>query len=228
MNKVLSKRRRENYLKILGVNLPTSNYSLIDSIIIRQKPSIEYFWKHLYGMNLDFEKSDFYNLSTNKILSFGDLSSDWLIVSEVPRKIEGTEEAIEYKNSKLLSQMLKAIHLNEQSIFFSNLLRFGESNDSKLKTEKEDYRIDLYDQIDLIKPKIILAFGTFAAQVLTNSEESLSVIRKKKLYLNDISLPIIVTYHPNYLLNNPEDKEKAWQDLLLASKLFKENKNDLS
>ena len=73
-------------------------------------------------------------------------------------------------------------------------------------------------QINLIKPKLIIALGKFAAQSLLNSDDAITRLRGK---LHSYSgVPVIVTYHPAYLLRNLPDKAKAWEDLCLARQVF--------
>lgn len=79
-------------------------------------------------------------------------------------------------------------------------------------------------QIELLRPKIILAMGKFAIQSLTGSNEPVGKLRGRVHTLKhaSYSVPVIVTYHPAYLLRNLPDKAKAWADLLLAMQTYRE------
>ena len=75
-------------------------------------------------------------------------------------------------------------------------------------------------QIELVQPKVILALGRIGAQRLLQTNTSLARLRGKLHYLDDITVPVIVTYHPAYLLRAPQEKRKSWEDLqFLMSKL---------
>jgi DNA polymerase len=74
----------------------------------------------------------------------------------------------------------------------------------------------LYRQIELIRPRVILAVGRVAAQNLLLTERSTGRLRGSVHRLPELDTPVVVTYHPAYLLRKPVDKRKAWQDLLLA------------
>ena len=77
-------------------------------------------------------------------------------------------------------------------------------------------------QIDLVAPKIVVAVGRIAAQLLLATDEPVGRMRGRKHYLADRQLPVVVTYHPAYLLRSPTQKRKAWQDLVLARQLMEE------
>ena len=78
----------------------------------------------------------------------------------------------------------------------------------------------LDQQIDFIKPRIVLAVGRIAAHTLLGSDAPLGRLRGREHFLKDGTLPLVVTYHPAYLLRSPSQKRKAWQDLCMARELL--------
>jgi uracil-DNA glycosylase len=152
--------------------------------------------------------------------------SDWLIVGEAPGENEDAQgEPFVGEAGKLLDNMLRAMLVDGQplarqrNVFISNVLKcrpVADRNPSSAEVAMcQPY---LQRQIALLQPKIILAMGRFAVQALIGSTEPLGKLRGRvhALQNSDYQAPVIVTYHPAYLLRNLPDKAKAWADLLLA------------
>jgi uracil-DNA glycosylase len=152
--------------------------------------------------------------------------ADWLIVGEAPSEHEDAQgEPFVGEAGKLLDNMLRAMLVDGQplarqrNVFISNVLKcrpVADRNPSSAEVAMcQPY---LQRQIALLQPKIILAMGRFAVQALTGSTEPLGKLRGRVHVLQGSSYaaPVIVTYHPAYLLRNLPDKAKAWADLLLA------------
>jgi uracil-DNA glycosylase len=154
---------------------------------------------------------------TQTVFGVGDENADWLLVGEAP----GTEED-KYGEpfvgpaGKLLDNMLAAIQLKRgENVYIANVLKCHPSENRDPHGE-EVAQCDPYlkRQIELIKPKLIIALGKFAAQSILHSDATVTSMRGK---LHDYcGIPVIVTYHPAYLLRNLADKAKAWEDLCLA------------
>jgi uracil-DNA glycosylase len=152
--------------------------------------------------------------------------ADWLIVGEAPGESEDAQgEPFVGEAGKLLDNMLRAMLVDGQplarqrNVFISNVLKcrpVADRNPSSAEVAMcQPY---LQRQIALLQPKIILAMGRFAVQALTGSTEPLGKLRGRvhALQGSGSTVPVIVTYHPAYLLRNLPDKAKAWADLLLA------------
>jgi uracil-DNA glycosylase len=152
--------------------------------------------------------------------------ADWLIVGEAPGENEDAQgEPFVGEAGKLLDNMLRAMLVDGQplarqrNVFISNVLKcrpVADRNPSSAEVAMcQPY---LQRQIALLQPKIILAMGRFAVQALTGSTEPLGKLRGRvhALQGSSYAVPVIVTYHPAYLLRNLPDKAKAWADLLLA------------
>lgn len=156
---------------------------------------------------------------TQTVFGVGDENADWMLIGEAP----GAEEdrlgdPFVGQAGKLLDSMLAAIGLSRQeNVYIANVLKCrppGNRNPSP--EEVAQCSPHLLQQIELVKPKLILAMGRFAAQTLLKTDASISSLRGR--VHRYAGLPLIVTYHPAYLLRTLEDKAKAWEDLLFARK----------
>jgi len=113
--------------------------------------------------------------------------------------------------------MLFAINLDRQSAYIANIIKCRPSNNRDPRSEEIDQCLGyLQQQIALIRPKMILLVGRIAAQTLLESTQPIGKLRGKVYFYQPLEIPMVVTYHPAYLLRSPSEKHKSWQDLLLA------------
>jgi uracil-DNA glycosylase family 4 len=113
--------------------------------------------------------------------------------------------------------MLLSIGLPREQVFIANILKCRPPGNRDPKPEEVSRCLPyLSNQIALLKPKIILAVGRIAAQNLLATDAPLARMRSKVHSFGDPATPLIITYHPAYLLRTPSDKRKAWDDLKLA------------
>jgi len=151
------------------------------------------------------------------VFGVGDEAADWLFVGEGPGADEDAQgEPFVGQAGKLLDNMLAAIGLKRGSnVYIANILKCrppGNRNPEPHEAlQCEPY---LHRQIELIRPKLIIALGRVAAANLLASEASVAAMRGKIHRYR--SIPLVVTYHPAYLLRNLPDKAKAWADLCFA------------
>ncbi|NTV96703.1 MAG: uracil-DNA glycosylase, partial [Thiobacillus sp.] len=154
---------------------------------------------------------------TKAVFGVGDLQADWLIVGEAPGADEDRQgEPFVGQAGKLLDAMLAAIGQKRgANVYIANVLKSRPPGNRDPKPDEVAACIPYLErQIDLIRPKIILALGRFAAQSLLRTETSISRLRGRVHEYHGVTM--VVTYHPAYLLRNPADKSKAWEDLCLA------------
>ena len=146
-----------------------------------------------------------------------------MIIGEAPGQEEDRlGEPFVGRAGKLLDEMLRSLGLDRSSVFIANILKCRPPNNRDPSAEEAAAcRRYLDRQIELVAPKMILAVGRIAAQHLLNSDAPVGRMRGQKHYLNDGQIPVVVTYHPAYLLRSPTQKRKAWQDLVLARQLMK-------
>ncbi len=156
---------------------------------------------------------------TQAVPGVGDEQADWLFVGEAPGADEDIQgEPFVGQAGKLLDAMLAAISLKRgDNVYIANVLKCRPpGNRNPESGEVLQCQPYLVRQVELIQPKLIVALGKFAAQTLLGQEATIASLRGKVHRYQGI--PLIVTYHPAYLLRNLPDKAKAWQDLCLAVK----------
>ncbi|WDD93751.1 uracil-DNA glycosylase [Burkholderia sp. FERM BP-3421] len=154
---------------------------------------------------------------TNTVFGVGDREADWMLVGEAPGENEDKQgEPFVGQAGKLLDNMLQALALKRgENVYIANVIKCrppGNRNPEPDEVARcEPY---LQRQVALVKPKLIVALGRFAAQTLLKSDASIASLRGRVHTYEGV--PVIVTYHPAYLLRSLQDKSKAWADLCLA------------
>jgi DNA polymerase len=154
---------------------------------------------------------------TQTVFGVGDEQADWLLVGEAPGAEEDRiGEPFVGQAGRLLDHMLLSIGLSRgKNVYIANGIKCRPPGNRNPEAEEiatcSPY---LLRQIALIKPKLILAMGRFAAQTLLNSDATIASLRGR--VHSYAGVPLIVTYHPAYLLRNLPDKAKAWADLVFA------------
>lgn len=153
---------------------------------------------------------------THTVFGVGSEESPLLIIGEAPGASED-KQGLPFvgRAGQLLTEMLKAIAIERESIYITNILKCRPPNNrDPLPYEVECCTPYLKKQIEMIQPKLIVAVGRIAAQFLLNTKESLGRLRGKLCSYGEENIPLIVTYHPAYLLRSPREKAKAYEDLL--------------
>ncbi len=155
---------------------------------------------------------------TQAVFGVGDEDADLLIIGEAPGADEDRQgEPFVGRAGQLLNAMLQAIGLRREQVYIANILKCRPPGNRDPRPE-EALRCEsfLMRQIELIKPRVILSVGRISAQHLLKTDMPVGRLRGRIHEVGDSRLPLVVTYHPAYLLRSPEQKAKAWQDLLLA------------
>ena len=153
------------------------------------------------------------------VFGVGDEKAEWLLVGEAPGAEEDRlGEPFVGQAGKLLDNMLAAIHLKRgKDVYIANIVKCRPpGNRNPEPDEVAKCSPHLLKQIELIRPKLIVAMGRFAAQTLLASDATIASLRGT--VHRYAGVPLIVTYHPAYLLRNLPDKAKAWSDLRFAVK----------
>ena len=174
-------------------------------------------WQTLQSCVKDCQACHLAATRTQAVFGVGDPNADWLIVGEAPGAEDDRKgEPFVGQAGKLLDNMLAAIQLKRgDNVYIANVLKCR-------PPENRDPRGDevlecdpfLKRQVELIQPKLIIALGKFASQSLLQTEGKIADLRGRLHQYNNV--PVIVTYHPAYLLRNLADKAKAWEDLCFA------------
>lgn len=158
---------------------------------------------------------------TQTVFGSGSRQADWMLIGEAPGQQEDLQgEPFVGKAGQLLTEMLRAMGLARENVYIANILKCRPPNNRDPKPE-ERAACDAYlrRQIELVRPKIILAVGRIAAQHLLQTDAPIGALRGKVHYLGDI--PLLVIYHPAYLLRSLPEKRKAWEDMQMALRIFR-------
>ena len=153
---------------------------------------------------------------TQTVFGTGNPKADWMVIGEAPGASEDEQgKPFVGRAGQLLTEMLRAVGLARDEVFIANILKCRPPNNRDPNpVEVEACESFLKQQLAMIRPKIILAVGRIAAQNLLKSDAPIGRLRGRVHRYGDI--PLIVVYHPAYLLRSPLEKRKAWEDLRLA------------
>ncbi|MEW5789853.1 MAG: uracil-DNA glycosylase, partial [Pseudomonadota bacterium] len=154
---------------------------------------------------------------TQGVVGVGDRQAEWLFVGEAPGADEDRQgEPFVGQAGKLLDAMLGGIGLQRgRNVYIANVLKSRPPGNRDPAPEEVKACLPYLErQIDLVRPKLIVALGRFAAQSLLLTDTPIGRLRGHVHRYRGV--PLVVTYHPAYLLRNPADKAKAWDDLVLA------------
>jgi DNA polymerase len=158
--------------------------------------------------------------ATRKTTVFGEGNpkADWLLVGEAPGA-EEDRQGLPFvgRAGQLLNRMLFSVHLSRDEVFVANVLKCRPpDNRDPFGEEVSACESFLHQQVSFIQPKIILAMGRFAAQALLRADQTIGQLRGRVHRYPAYDIPLVVTYHPAYLLRSPQAKSKTWEDLGLA------------
>ena len=165
---------------------------------------------------------------TQTVFGSGHPQAHWMVVGEAPGEQEDLSgEPFVGAAGQLLDRMLAALHLTRaedgpappsQRVFIANTLKCRPPrNRNPTALEMQQCEPYLVRQIELLQPRLILAMGRFAVQALLRSDEAIGRLRGRVHRYQGV--PLVVTYHPAYLLRNLPDKARAWEDLCLAAQV---------
>jgi len=155
---------------------------------------------------------------TQTVFGVGNREADWMVIGEAPGAEEDRRgEPFVGRAGQLLNAMLRGVGLAREAVYIANILKCRPPNNRDPQPEEvaccEPY---LREQVALVQPGLILAVGRVAAQNLLKTDAPLGRLRGRLHRYGPRKVPVVVTYHPAYLLRNPVDKRKAWDDLCLA------------
>ncbi len=159
---------------------------------------------------------------TQTVFGVGNPRAEWMLIGEAPGAEEDRRgEPFVGRAGKLLDEMLRAIGQRRGDVFIANILKCRPPGNRDPKpAEARSCRAYLERQVALVEPRIILALGRVAAQNLLATDAPVGRLRGRVHALGDV--PLVVTYHPAYLLRSPSQKRKAWDDLCLARRIVAE------
>ena len=182
-------------------------------------------WQALRTEILGCTRCGLHKTRTQGVVGVGPQRTDWMVIGEAPGAEEDRRgEPFVGRAGHLLDAMLRAIGLDRRTnVYIANVLKSRPPNNRDPKPEEVAACLPyLMRQIALLQPRLMLAVGRIAAQNLLSTDMSLSRLRGKVHHFGELNTPLIVTYHPAYLLRTPADKRKAWEDLKFARSVFRE------
>jgi DNA polymerase len=155
---------------------------------------------------------------TNTVFGVGDEAADWLFVGEAPGADEDAQgEPFVGRAGQLLTSMIAALGLRREQVFIANILKCRPPNNRDPQPDEVGQCLPyLARQVALVQPRIIVCVGRIAAQNLLGVDTPIGKLRGAVHAYRDSGIPVVVTYHPAYLLRSPTEKRKAWEDLKLA------------
>lgn len=160
---------------------------------------------------------------TQTVFGVGNHHAQWMFVGEAPGADEDRQgEPFVGRAGQLLNAMIAALGLKREEVYIANVLKCRPPNNRDPQADEvEQCEPYLIRQIELIRPKLIVALGRHAAHSLLKTDLALARLRNQRLSYQNI--PLVVTYHPAYLLRTPSDKRKAWDDLRRARRIIQEH-----
>jgi len=160
------------------------------------------------------------------VFGTGDAQARWMIIGEAPGAEEDrTGEPFVGRAGQLLNAMLRAIGISREAVYIANIIKCRPPKNRDTKPE-EMLACSAYlrRQIAVVKPRVIVAVGRVAAQHLAGSTLAIGRMRGQSYFYensdNGAKIPIVVTYHPAYLLRSPLEKRKSWNDLKRVRQLL--------
>lgn len=175
-------------------------------------------WDELRAQVRDCTACGLHAGRTQTVFGVGNVDADWMIIGEAPGAEEDRQgEPFVGRAGKLLDAMLKAAGFDREQVYIANILKCRPPhNRDPQPLEVAACMGYLLRQLELVQPDLILAVGRIAAQNLLQTEAPIGKLRGVVHRFGDRRLPLVVTYHPAYLLRSPREKARAWQDLKLA------------
>ncbi len=152
----------------------------------------------------------------------GSSQADWMFIGEAPGQNEDQQgQPFVGRAGQLLDAMIAALQMQRTDVFIANVIKCRPpGNRDPLPTEVAECEPYLHRQLVVIEPKVIVALGRISAQALLKTSEPLGKLRGTVHRYGASNIPLVATYHPAYLLRSPQQKAKAWQDLLLAQSVI--------
>ena len=231
----MDSERRRDYLQTLGIDLwvprlpaavaPPGAPPPAAAVPARPAASADAAWAQLRQEVRECTRCPLHLTRTQGVFGVGPQRCDWLVIGEAPGAEEDRRgEPFVGAAGQLLDAMLKAIGLDRASnVYIANVLKSRPLGNRDPKPEEVAACLPyLLRQIALLQPRLILAVGRIAAQNLLATDTSLARLRGRVHHFGELNTPLVVTYHPAYLLRTPGDKRKAWEDLKFARNVFQQ------
>jgi DNA polymerase len=213
--------RRERYLEALGIDWwrprAASGSAAADAAVAPAAPASA-AWDALRAAVVGCTRCELARTRTQTVFGVGDPRAELMVIGEAPGADEDRQgEPFVGRAGQLLNSMLRAMGHPREKVYIANVLKCRPPGNRDPKPEEVACCLPyLQQQVDLIGPKLILALGRIAAQNLLATDTPIGRLRGQVHRFGTRATPLIVTYHPAYLLRSPGEKRKAWTDLKLV------------
>ena len=221
--------RQRHYLHLMGIEVWLSRDAVTEAGPPEQAapPAAagEGDWETLRAEVAGCVKCPLHKGRTQTVFGVGNPHAEVMLVGEAPGAEEDRQgEPFVGRAGKLLNAMLAAVGFAREDVFIANILKCRPPKNRDPRPEEVSacgpY---LQRQIELVQPRIILALGRVAAQNLLQVDTPIGRMRGRCYEYPEPRIPVVVTYHPAYLLRSPREKRKSWQDLRFAMQIYNEN-----
>jgi len=209
--------RREQYLEALGVDLWRAR-AAPPALAAPALAATEVQWQALRAEVSVCTRCELSRARTQTVFGVGNTRAELLVIGEAPGAEEDRQgEPFVGRAGQLLNSMLRAMGYPRETVYIANVLKCRPpGNRDPRPEESASCRPFLQRQLALLRPRLILAVGRVAAQNLLETDTAIARLRGQVHRFGESATPLIVTYHPAYLLRSPGEKRKAWVDLKFA------------
>jgi len=225
---------RKAYLQAMGIqswalrDRDAAAGGVIDGQVTGQEAGLP-DWVALERQVAGCTRCDLHRTRTRTVFGTGNRKADWMIIGEAPGADEDRQgEPFVGRAGLLLNEILIAAGYSREDVYIANIVKCRPPNNRNPRKEEmaccHDY---LARQIELLQPRMILAVGGIAAQRLLDSDAPVGKLRGRLHHYGEKNIPLVVTYHPAYLLRSPLEKRKVWSDIQFAHHAFHEASHDL-
>jgi uracil-DNA glycosylase family 4 len=225
----MSSELRHEYLKAMGIQQWVERKTVTASAEVgplvepmpADPPSV---WRSLEQQVSSCTRCVLHESRTQTVFGTGNRSAEWMIIGEAPGADEDKQgKPFVGRAGKLLNEMLFAAGYQGADVYIANILKCRPPANRDPSAEEMGCCLPyLQLQIELVQPGLILAVGRIAAQGLLQTTAPLGRLRGTVHDYGEQQIPLIVTYHPAYLLRSPLEKRKVWEDLQLAQTVYKQ------
>ena len=212
----MSGELRHRYLDAMGIQVWVPRDGEGNAApAIEPSPGAAMDWESLAGKVAVCTGCALHRGRTQTVFGVGDRNASLMIIGEAPGAEEDRQgEPFVGRAGQLLNAMLAAIGLGRDSVYIANILKCRPPNNRDPgEQEAASCTPYLQRQIELVSPRVIMAVGRIAAQWLLDTDRPLGKLRQSVHQYGPSNTPLLVTYHPAYLLRSPAQKRKAWEDL---------------
>jgi len=184
-----------------------------DLPVVSQRPLT---WEELQEKVESCTRCDLHCHRTHAVFGSGDVDADLMFISEAPSVDEDAEGMpLVGESGQLLDLIFKSVDIAREDVYLTNVVKCHPPDQRDLHVDElsacSEY---LARQIELVNPRLIIAIGRVSAQKLLANKKNLAELRMQPHVYGESKIPVLVSYHPAYLLRSPQEKRKSWEDML--------------